>query len=78
MSNAIFHYRMDKNSKDKKNNDEKKKIGKLMEVGGIMVEVEDLKEGTPPSATELEEQLREGGIEVVEGRNSPEDDEQIS
>ncbi|MBI5817321.1 MAG: hypothetical protein HZB09_02750 [Candidatus Yonathbacteria bacterium] len=69
---------MDKNSKDKKNNDEKKRLGKLMEVGGIMVEIEDSKEGVPPSATELEKQLREGGIEVIEGKNSPEDDEQIS
>lgn len=69
---------MDKNSKDKKNNEEKKKLGKLMEVGGIMVEIEDLKEGAPPSATELEKQLREGGIEVIEGKNSPEDDDQIS
>jgi len=41
-------------------------------------EIEDLKEGTPPSAIELEKQLREGGIEVVEGKNSPEDGEQIS
>ena len=69
---------MDKNSKDKKNNDEKKRLGKLMEVGGIVVEIEDLKEGIPPSAAELEKQLREGGIEVVEGKNSPEDGEQIS
>ena len=70
-------YGMDKNSKDK-NNDEKKKTKKLMEAGGIVIEIEDLKEGTPPSAKELEKQLREGGIEVVEGKNSPEDGEQIS
>jgi hypothetical protein len=68
---------MDKNSKDK-NRDERKKTRKLMEAGGIVVEIEDPKEGVPPSATELEKQLREGGIEVVEGKNSPEDGEQIS
>ncbi len=68
---------MDKNSKDK-SKDEKKKTRKLMEVGGIVVEIEDPKEGTPPSATELEKQLREGGIDVIEGKNSPEDGEQIS
>lgn len=68
---------MDKNNKDK-DTSEKKKVHKLMEVGGIVIEIEDQKEGTLPSATELEKQLREGGIEVVEGKNSPEDDEQIS
>lgn len=68
---------MDKNSKNK-NNDEKRNTKKLLEVGGIVIEIEDSKEGVPPSATELEKQLREGGIEVVEGKNSPEDGEQIS
>lgn len=68
---------MDKNNKDK-GSDKKKNTKKLIEVGGIVIEIEDSKEGMPPSATELEKQLREGGIEVVEGKNSPEDDDQIS
>lgn len=65
---------MDKNSKDK-NNEEKKKTKKLMEAGGIVIEIEDQKEGAPPSAIELEKQLREGGIEVVEGKNSSEEND---
>lgn len=56
----------------------KKKTGKLMEVGGILIEVTDTKEGIPPSANELEKQLREGGVDVVEGKNFPEEDEPLS
>ncbi|MDO8572827.1 MAG: hypothetical protein Q7S11_03615 [bacterium] len=60
-------------SKDKKNKDEKINAHKLMEAGGIVVDVDDSKEGMPPSATELEKQLRDGGIDVVEGKNLPEE-----
>lgn len=51
--------------------DEKKdKLKKTVQVGDITIEVEGGEDSATPSATELEKQLREGGIEVVEGKKS--------
>lgn len=70
-SNTIFHYRMDKDTGNKK---DAPKNTKEVDVGGIMIQVGDGGEISSPSAKDIENELREGGIEVVDGRKSPDGD----
>jgi hypothetical protein len=55
--------------------DKKNKAKKTVQVGDITIEMEDNKDEVAPSATEIEKQLREGGIEVVEGKKSLEEND---
>lgn len=64
--------------KDGRNEGGKNKLKKTIDIGGITVEVDNANEGVLPSPSELEKQLRDGGIEVVEGKKSPEENDLIS
>lgn len=66
---------MDKDTNKKKDSS---KPQKEVDIGGIMVQIDDNTEANSPSVKDLENELREGGIEVVEGRKSPEEDLPIS
>lgn len=49
-----------------------------VEIGGIVIETDHSEEGALPSVRAIEQELKEGGIEVVEGRKLPEEGEPIS
>lgn len=64
---------------DKDTDKNKKSKNKTsVEIGGIVIETDSSEEGVLPSARALEQELKEGGIEVVEGRRLPEEGEPIS
>lgn len=63
--------------KDKEKSVKKKFPGKKtdaeMEGNGIVVEINEMGDAVAPSSKDLETQLKAGGVEVVEGKKSPDD-----
>lgn len=62
---------------DKERGAKKKLSGKKtdpeMEGNGILVEIGEAGDAVAPSPQDLETQLKAGGVEVVEGKKSPDD-----